>query len=125
MALQEFVGAVVMEIDGREIEVVSINPTESTGRRLVRTMNRSGNAAGFARGVTNFELRVTAVVPKNGEPVVWEEIEGAKITISPITAGGERVSYLDCFTTQVGRQYEVDNEARIDIQMNALRKVKE
>ena len=27
MALQEFVGAIVMEIDGREIEIVSVNPT--------------------------------------------------------------------------------------------------
>lgn len=125
MALQEFVGAIVMEIDGREIEVVSVSPTINTGRKLVKTMNRSGNAAGFARGVTQYELRVTAVVPKDGEPIDWENIEGAKITLSPITGGGQRVSYLDCFSTQVGRQYETDNEARVDIQMNALRKVEE
>lgn len=125
MALQEFVGAIVMEIDGREIEVVSVNPTVGTGRRLVRTMNRSGNAAGFARGITSYDLRVTAVVPKDGEPIDWENIEGAKITLAPISGSGKRQSYLDCFTTQVGRTYEVDNEARIDIQMNALRKVEE
>ena len=124
MALQEFVGAIVMEIDGREIEIVSVNPTVNTGRKLVRTMNRSGNAAGFARGVSQYELRVTAVVPVGGEPIDWENIEGAKITLAPI-AGGKRVSYLDCFSTQVGRQYETDNEARIDIQMNALRTVEE
>lgn len=125
MALQEFVGAIVMEVDGREIEVVSVNPTVNTGRKLVRTMNRSGNAAGFSRGVTNYDLRITAVVPKDGEPIVWENIEGAKITLAPIVGGGKRTSYLDCFTTQVGRTYETDNEARIDIQMNALRKVEE
>lgn len=124
MALQEFVGAIVMEVDGREIEIVSINPTVNTGRKLVRTMNRSGKAAGFARGVSTYELRVTAVIPKDGETIDWENIEGAKITVEPV-AGGQRVSYLDCFSTQVGRQYETDNEARIDIQMNALRKVEE
>lgn len=124
MALEEFVGAIVMEVDGREIEIVSINPTVNTGRKLVRTMNKTGNAAGFARGVSTYELRVTAVIPTNGEAVKWENIEGAKITLEPV-AGGQRVSYLDCFTTQVGRQYETDNEARIDIQMNALRKVEE
>ena len=124
MALQEFVGAIVMEVDGREIEIVSINPTVNTGRKLVRTMNKSGNAAGFARGVSTYELRVTAVIPKDGEVIDWENIEGAKITVEPV-AGGQRVSYLDCFSTQVGRQYETDNEARIDIQMNALRKVEE
>lgn len=124
MALQEFVGAIVMEVDGREIEIVSINPTVNTGRKLVKTMNKTGNAAGFARGVSTYELRVTAVIPKDGEAIDWENIEGAKITIAPV-AGGQRVSYLDCFSTQVGRQYETDNEARIDIQMNALRKVEE
>lgn len=124
MALQEFVGAIVMEVDGREIEIVSVNPSVNTGRRLVRTMNKTGNGAGFSRGVTQYDLRVTAVIPKDGEPIVWEDIEGAKITLAPV-AGGKRTSYLDCFTTQVGRQYEVDNEARVDIQMNALRKVEE
>lgn len=125
MALQEYVGAIVLEVDGAEIEVVSCSPTEDTGRRLVRTMNRTGNAAGFTRGVTNYELSITAVIPKGGESLDWANIEGAKLTISPATEGGERVSYLDCFTTSVGRQYQVEGEARIDVRLNALRKVVE
>lgn len=124
MALQEFVGAIVMELDGREIEIVSLSPSEETGRRLVRTMNRSGNAAGFSKGVSMYSLAISAVVPKTGEPVDWSNIEGAKVSIVPVT-GGKRTSYLDCFTTTVGRQYTAENEARIDIQMNALRKVEE
>lgn len=124
MALQEFVGAVVMELDGREIEIVSISPSTSTGRRLVKTMNKTGRAAGFSQGVAEISLAVSAVIPTTGEPVDWENIEGAKITITPV-AGGKRQSYLDCFSISVGRQYSVDNEARIDIQMAALRKVEE
>lgn len=124
MALQEYVGAVVMDLDGREIEITSLSANTSTGRRLVKTMNRSGNASGFARGVSEFGLSVTAVVPVNGEPIAWETIQGAKITVTPI-AGGKAESYLDCFTLSVGRQYSVDGEARIDIQMQALRKVEE
>lgn len=124
MALQEYVGAIVMEVDGKEIEIVSMSPNEETGRRLVKTMNKTGNAAGFSKGVTMFDLSVSAVIPKTGDPLDWSNIEGAKITVSPVS-GGQRVSYLDCFTISVGRQYSADNEARIDIRMNALRKVEE
>lgn len=124
MALQEFVGAIVMEVDAREIEIVSCSPRVMTGRKLVKTMNRSGHAAGFSRGVATYELSVTAVVPKTGSPVNWEDIEGAKITLSPIS-GGQRISYVDCFSLEVGHQYEADNEARIDIKLAALKKVEE
>lgn len=124
MALQQFVGAIVMEVDGREIEIVSCSPSESTGRRLVKTMNRTGRAAGFSQGVAEISLSVSAVIPIEGEPIVWEDIEGAKITIAPV-AGGQRTSYLDCLTMSVGRSYQVDGEARIDISMSALRKVLE
>lgn len=124
MAIEEMVGAVVMEIDGREIECVSCSPTENTGRRLVKTMNRSGRPSGFSRGIAEIGLNLTAVIPVTGEEVNWEDIEGAKITITPV-GGGRRRSYLDCFTTSVGRQYSADNEARIDIQMQALRRVDE
>ena len=112
-----------MEVDGKEIEIVSMSPNEETGRRLVKTMNKTGNAAGFSRGVSMFDLSISAVIPKTGDPLDWSNIEGAKITVSPVSTGGKRVSYLDCFTTSVGRQYSAENEARIDIKMNALRKV--
>lgn len=124
MALQEYVGAIVMEVDGAEIDIASFSAQETTGRRKVRTMNRSGNASGFAKGVSDYSMNLSAVIPVSGEPIDWSAIEGAKITITPI-AGGRRTSYLDCFTESVGRQYSVDGEARIDISMSALRKVEE
>ena len=52
-------------------------------------------------------------------------ITKAKITVFPLEKNEQRTSYLDCFTLEVSEQYEVDNEARIDIEMQALRKVKE
>lgn len=124
MALKEFVGSISMELDGREIEVASVSPRESTGRRPVRTMNKLRTIAGFSRGIKTYELRVTAVVPKDGHEVDWGNIEGAKLTIEPAD-GGRRTSYLDCFTTEVGEEYSVDNEARVDIQVVAVRKVEE
>lgn len=124
MALEEFVGAVTMEIDGREIDLVSLSVQKSNGKRVVRTMNRSGNAAGFSRGVTQFELQCTVVIPEGGDEPDWDNIEGAKITREPI-AGGQRTSYLDCFTISVGETFSVDDEARRNITMIALREVKE
>lgn len=124
MALEEFVGAITLEIDGREIDVVSLNVQKTTGKRPVRTMNKSGNAVGFTRGITQYELQVTVVIPGDGDEPDWNSIEGAKITREPI-AGGKRTSYLDCFTTSSSESYAVDDEARRNITMVALREVNE
>lgn len=124
MALEEYVGSISLEVDGREIEVASVKPRTTTGRKAVKIMNRRRTISGFARGVTMHELDVTAVIPLRGTPVDWENIEGAKLTIDPGN-GGQRVSYLDCFSLEVGQQYEVDNEARIDVKLQAVRRVTE
>jgi len=124
MALQEFVGAASLEVDGKEIEVSKIGVKIVTGRRPVKTMNRDLRAKGFSRGIQTFDLSVTAVIPLTGTPVDWENIEGAKLTVQPV-GGGQRYSYLDCFSVEVGEQYQDEGEAVIDIQLIALRKVKE
>nr|WP_275421959.1 hypothetical protein [Snodgrassella gandavensis] len=35
-----YVGAVVMEVNGREVEIISIKPKTTTGGKVVKTMNR-------------------------------------------------------------------------------------
>ena len=124
MALQEYLGAIVLEIDGQEIEVTSVDVKHVTGRKLVKTMNRTGRAKGFAKGIATYDLTVSAVIPTSGD-IDWAAIEGAKITIYPLTTGGQRTSYLDVFTLDVGEKYQVDNEAMRDLSMAALREVKE
>ncbi|WP_404991325.1 phage tail protein [Cupriavidus pauculus] len=124
MALQEYAGAIVLEVDGKEVEVIDVSDTVRTGRKLVKTMNRTGRAKGFARGIAEYDLSLTVAIPLSGD-LDWEKIEGAKLTIYPNSPGGQRESYLDCFTTEVGNKYTVDNEARRDIKMQSLRKVKE
>ena len=124
MALQEYLGAIVMEIDGKEVEIETLDVTQKTGRKLVKTMNKSGRAKGFAKGIAEFDLKVTAVIPLSGD-IDWAAIEGAKITIYPLSTGGARVSYLDCFTVDVGNKYVVDGEAKRDLSMIALREVRE
>lgn len=116
--MAEYVGAIVLEVDGKEIDVVSVSPTHNAGRKLVKTMNRKRRAKGFAKTVKDYMLKVTAVVdPEN--PIVWDDIEGAKISIEN-PDGTLRESYLECGTISVGKQYDSENEARIDIDMYAL-----
>ncbi|OWY38041.1 phage tail protein [Xenophilus sp. AP218F] len=124
MALKEYAGAIVLEVNGQEIDVIDLNVSSKTGRKLVKTMNASGRAKGFARGISEYELAVTVSIPLSGE-LDWEAIEGAKLTEYPMAPGGKRVSYLDCFTLEVGEKYGVDNEARRDIKLLSLRKVAE
>lgn len=125
MPSEEFTGAVVLEIDGREIDCTAMSVQVATGMSPVATMNRTRNIAGFKKGVRRYELSLTVVVPKDGSEPDWANIERGKVTREPIDGQGERVSYLDCFTTSVGETYDVDNEARKNISMIAVREVKE
>lgn len=122
MALNELLGSIVMELNGQEIEIESLDVTKKTGRKLVKTMNRTGRAKGFARGISEIDLKVSAVIPLTGD-IDWGAIESAKITVYPLTVGGKRTSYLDCFTIEVGEKYVVDGEAKRDLTMAALREV--
>lgn len=92
MALEEYVGAIVMEVDYREIEVTDLKEDVTTGRKLVKTMNKTGRAKGFSRGIEEIQLTVTVVIPESGD-LNWGGIEGAKITQYPLNSSGKRVSY--------------------------------
>lgn len=122
MALEEYVGSIVLEIDSQEIEITDLDVQTITGRKLVKTMNKTGKAKGFSRGIATYELSVSAVIPDDDEPD-WENLEGVKVSIYPLNKSSKRTSYLDCFTTEVGEKYTVDNEAKVDIKLAALSKV--
>ena len=122
--LEEYAGAIVLEVDGKEVEVVDLNVNTKTGRKLVKTMNKTGRAKGFAKGIAEYDLSITVVIPLTGD-IDWDAIEGAKLVIYPASAGGKRESYRDCFTLETGEKYSVDNEARRDIKMAAISKGKE
>lgn len=120
MALKEYLGAIVLEVDSKEIEVESLDVTKKTGRKLVKTMNRSGRPAGFSKGVEEIDIKVSVVIPLEGD-IDWAAIHGAKLTVYPTSPGGKRTSYYDCFTIDVGEKYSTDNEAKRDLTMASLR----
>lgn len=118
----EYVGDISMEVDGKEYDIISLKPVESTGRKIVKVMNKAKRAKGYSKGIRTFDLSVTAAI-EQGEKTPWGDIEGAKITIR--YDDGRRKTYRDCYSTEISEQYEVDNEARIDITMFALDCVEE
>lgn len=122
MAMEEMKGSIVLDVNGQEIDVVDLAITERTGKRPVRTMNRLLRVKGYTKGLVEYELRVTVAIPLSGD-MDWAAVEGAKITEYPVSDEGQRTSYLDCVTTEVGETYNVDGEARRDISMFAARKV--
>lgn len=124
MALEEYAGQVILEVDGQEIEVTSFNVSENTGRKPVKTMNRTGRAKGFARGIAEYGLSLTVAIPLSGD-IDWAAIEGAKLTKFPLGNEQQRESFLDCFTLSVSEKYQVEGEAMRDLTMQALRKVTE
>lgn len=65
--LEEYAGAIVLEIDGREVEVTDMDVQQATGRKLVKTMNKTGRAKGFMRGIETIELSISVVIPLNGD----------------------------------------------------------
>lgn len=121
---EKYAGMIVLEVDGQEIEITKCDPKEVTGRKLVKGMNSTGRALGYAQGIKEWTIALTAVVPLGGS-IDWAAIEDAKLTIYPLNQGEQRVSYLGCFTTEVGQSYTVDNEATQDIQVTALNRVVE
>ena len=117
----EFWGECEVELDGSEASVQSISATTATGKKRVDCMGKTG----FVRGKKRFDLTLKAVKAINESSPEWEDIEGAKLTISPVGAPGNRTSFIDCHTISVGEEYAVEGEMVQDVILIAFKKVKE
>lgn len=115
----KYVGAIVMDLNGTDIEVASVDHQLTTGRVIVKTMNRTGRAAGTARGIADHTLRVSVPIPKTGEPI-WSAVLDAKITMEPGDGGGQRETWTGVFLISIGSKYQVEGEAMRDLEMGAL-----
>lgn len=120
---KEFASLGIIEVDGVEIDLTKCDVKTVTGRKPVKTINRKGRVKGFAKGITEYTLSLTVAVPLNTPEPDWDNVKDAKVTIEE--ENGQRISYLGCFTTEVGTSYTTDNEEVRDIQVVALDKVVE
>lgn len=125
MAIQEYVGAVVLEVDGKEIECVSVSNDSNTGYMPVKTMRRQRTISGYCLGIVTHELSVTVPIPVDGDPLNWWNVFDAKLTIYPASGNGKRVSYTGCCVQSVSDQYEAEGEARRDLKLFAVERVEE
>lgn len=119
MALDKYVGSIILEVDGTDADCIDCKVDTSTGKKPVKTMNRKLRIKGYANGIVTYNLSLTVVIPAGSESIDWENLEGAKVTIDPGTSGGVRKTYTDCTTVSCSAQYNVDNEARRDLQLFA------
>lgn len=120
----EYVGPIVLEVNGMEIEVTRVNPTVDTGRKLVKTMNSTGRARGHVNGIATYNLTVEAVKPK-GRTLVWENITDGKLSLFPLEDGDKTITYQNFTVQTVSDEYNVDNEARVSITGFALNRIEE
>lgn len=121
----EYIGSVTLYVGAQEIECTKIEVKDSTGRKPVKTMNRTRRTKGFTRGVGQYDITVTAVMPTDGSAPNWSEITDAKISLVPDVDGASPTSYLGFCVTEAGESYTVDNELVIDVTGFAIRKVLE
>ena len=125
MAIKEYVGAVVLEVDGREVECSSFSVTETTGRQPVKTMNRSCRIAGYSEGVATFEISASVPIPVDSEELAWFNAFDVKMVIYPISGNGKRTAYTGCVVQEVSPAYESEGEAKRDIKLFAVDRVEE
>ncbi|OSI25062.1 phage tail protein [Neisseria dumasiana] len=121
----EYVGSVTLYLGAQEIEITKIDVKDNTGKKPVKTMNRTRRTKGFTRGVGQYDITFTAVVPTDGKPVDWANIDDAKISLVPDVEGARPTSYLGFCVTEAGDSYTVDNELVVDVSGFAVRKVLE
>lgn len=118
----EYDGEVVVEINGKDVDVVSFDDTVNTGSKPVKTMNRTGRAKGKVKGIKSYEMKITAPIPEEGE-YPWEDMNDAQIVIYPVGNPSKRTTFIDSNVSLVGSKYQLENEAVRDISLYCLRKV--
>lgn len=118
----EYDGEVVCEINGKEVDIVTLDDTVNTGRRPVKTMNRTGRPKGSVTGAESIEMKITAPAPSEDE-FNWRTMKDAQIVIYPVGSPSKRTTYQDSNVSSVGSRYQLEGEAVRDISLYCLRKV--
>lgn len=123
IANKEYCGTIVLLVNGREHECMSVDTDMKNTAKLVKTMNSKNRALGGTCGSKEYDLKIQVPVPLDGDEPDWDNLKLATINIYPACGdGGKTESYTGCFTTGVSSKYKVDGEAMRDITMHALDK---
>ena len=116
---EEAVGIIVLSVDGQDYDCASCTPKIDTGKKPIKTMNRTRKVRYRAGGVETYTLDVSVVIPDGKDTVDWGAIVDARLSIESIT-GNHRKTYIDCTTQTVSDAYSVEGETRRDLTMFAM-----
>lgn len=118
----EYDGEIVVEINGKEVDCISFDDTVNTGRKPVKTMNRTGRAKGSVTGIKMVDMKITAPAPATGE-YEWEKMKDAQIVIYPVGNSTKRTTFMDSNVSSVGSRYQLEGEMVRDVSLYCLNKV--
>lgn len=120
---KEYCGTIVLLVDGKEHDTISVDTTVKISAKLVKTMNSKLRSLGGTCGTKEYDLKVQVAIPLDGDEPDWDNLQNATLTIYPACGtGGKSEVYTGCFSTEVGSKYKVEGEAVRDITMHALDK---
>jgi hypothetical protein len=125
MSSKEYMGMVVIEIDGIEYDCEKFGETEETGRKAVKHMSRTGKSNGYTEGCGTIELSISVIVPLSMRPPNWARIKDATITRSPLNDPSQRTTWTGCYTTKTGMTSSHDSETKTELTMMANERFEE
>jgi len=112
------VGAIVLRVDGREIPVKSVKPTEKTGRVRVPVMTSDASDNSRADVAKETELELVVPIPETGGEPNWAAVDGAAILIAT-PRGTWRCAYDDFYVEEISPEFDVEGAAMRTIRGHA------
>ncbi len=110
----DYVGSVVLEVNGREYPISKFDTQLETGNKLVPTMNSTGHPLGMSRGTKKYSVSFSMPVDITDD-TDWAELQNAIIVIYPLNAESKRTLFLGVGIESVGDAYALDAEMMRDL----------
>lgn len=118
-----YVGTIVLTVNGKEYDCVSFAPKGNSGHKPVSTMNSEGRVRGVAKVTKAGTFSLEVVIPEN-DAFDWQELQAARITVQS-QDGQFRTTYSECYSENISEQFQDGNEAKRSIDGFYLRKIRE
>lgn len=113
------VGLIILSVNGQDYDCASCAPKTDTGKKIIKTMNRTLKARYKSNGIKTYSLSVSVVIPDGKDDISWDDVEDARISLeSP--SGNFRETYIGCEVITKSDSYSVDGETRRDLEMTAM-----
>lgn len=111
-----YVGSVVIEMDGVEIEAINFKYDVNTGRRRVNTMNSKGRSLGYAKGIATFDLNFDVPILIDGsQDIDWASITASKFTYWPLDNPSRRKTLRDFAVETTAESSSAEGEATVSV----------